>query len=78
MVMVKVSSKGQIVLPKAIREKFGIKEGDELEVIDFGDEIVIVPVKKGLKLRGLVKFEKPVREVLQEIRKEEEEMEARG
>ncbi|WP_297548246.1 AbrB/MazE/SpoVT family DNA-binding domain-containing protein [Thermococcus sp.] len=77
MVTVKVSSKGQIVLPKAIREKFGIKEGDELEVLDFGDEIVIVPVKKDLKLRGLVKFEKPVREILQEIRKEEEELEAR-
>lgn len=30
MTTVKVSSKGQIVLPKAIREKFGIKEGDEL------------------------------------------------
>ncbi|WP_297457858.1 AbrB/MazE/SpoVT family DNA-binding domain-containing protein [Thermococcus sp.] len=77
MVTVKVSSKGQIVLPKAIREKFGIKEGDELEVLDFGDEIVIVPVKKDLKLRGLVKFEKPVREILQEIRKEEEELEVR-
>ncbi|WP_297506116.1 AbrB/MazE/SpoVT family DNA-binding domain-containing protein [Thermococcus sp.] len=77
MTIVKVSSKGQIVLPKAIREKFGIKEGDELEILDFGDEIVIVPVKKGLKLRGLVKFEKPVREILREIRKEEEELEAR-
>ncbi len=77
MVTVKVSSKGQIVLPKAIRERFGIKEGDELEVLDLGDEIVIVPVKKGLKLRGLVRFEKPVREILHEIRKEEEELEAR-
>ena len=76
MVTVKVSSKGQIVLPKIIREKFGIKEGDELEVLDFGDEIVIVPVKKGLKLRGLVKFEKPVRDVLREIKKEEEGLEA--
>jgi len=77
MVTVKVSSKGQIVLPKAIREKFGIKEGDELEVLDFGNEIVIVPVKKDLKLRGLVKFEKPVKEILREIRKEEEELEAK-
>ncbi len=75
MTTVKVSSKGQIVLPKAIREKFGIKEGDELEVLDFGDEIVIVPLKKGLKLRGLVKFEKPVKEILREVRAEEEELE---
>jgi len=75
MTTVKVSSKGQIVLPKSIREKFGIKEGDELEVLDFGDEIVIVPLKKGLKLRGLVKFEKPVKEILREVRAEEEELE---
>jgi len=75
MTTVKVSSKGQIVLPKAIRKKFGIKEGDELEVLDFGNEIVIVPIKKGLKLRGLVKFEKPTKEILREIRAEEEELE---
>jgi len=75
MTTVKVSSKGQIVLPKSIREKFGIKEGDELEVLDFGDEIVIVPLKKDLKLRGLVKFEKPVKEILREVRAEEEELE---
>ncbi|MFA4641398.1 AbrB/MazE/SpoVT family DNA-binding domain-containing protein [Pyrococcus kukulkanii] len=36
MVTVKVSSKGQIVIPKVIREKFGIREGDELEILDFG------------------------------------------
>ncbi len=75
MTTVRVSSKGQIVLPKAIREKFGIKEGDELEVLDFGNEIVIVPIKKGLKLRGLVKFEKPAKEILREIRAEEEKLE---
>jgi len=75
MTTVKVSSKGQIVLPKAIREKFGIKEGDELEVLDFGNEIVIVPIKKDIKLRGLVKFEKPAKEILQEIRAEDEELE---
>ncbi len=75
MTTVKVSSKGQIVLPKAIREKFGIKEGDELEVLDFGNEIVIVPVKKDVNLRGLVKFEKPVKEILREIRAEEKELE---
>ncbi|MDI3474897.1 MAG: hypothetical protein PWQ79_726 [Thermococcaceae archaeon] len=77
MVTVKVSSKGQIVLPKSIREKFGIRPGDEVEVLDFGDEIVIVPIKKDMKLRGLVKFEKSVKEILKETRAEEEELEAR-
>ncbi|MCO6040373.1 AbrB/MazE/SpoVT family DNA-binding domain-containing protein [Thermococcus alcaliphilus] len=77
MVTVKVSSKGQIVLPKSIREKFGIKAGDEVEILDFGDEIVLIPIKKGVKLRGLVKFDKPAKEILREVRKEEEELEAR-
>jgi AbrB family looped-hinge helix DNA binding protein len=77
MVAVKVSSKGQIVLPKSIREKLGINPGDEVEVLDFGNELVIVPIKKGVKLRGLVKFEKSVKEILKETREEEEELEAR-
>ena len=77
MTTVKVSSKGQIVLPKSIREKFGIKEGDELEVLDFGDEIVIVPVKKSINLMGILKFDKPLKEVMREVRAEEEELEVR-
>jgi AbrB family looped-hinge helix DNA binding protein len=77
MTTVKVSSKGQIVLPKAIREKFGIKEGDELEVLDFGNEIVIVPVKKDIELMGILKFDKPLKEIMREVRAEEEELEAR-
>lgn len=77
MTTVKVSTKGQIVLPKVIREKFGIKEGDELEVLDFGNEIVIVPVKKGIELMGILKFDKPLKEIMKEVRAEEEELEAR-
>jgi AbrB family looped-hinge helix DNA binding protein len=77
MVTVKVSSKGQIVLPKSLREKFGINPGDEVEILDFGNEIVLVPLKRGIKLRGLVKFEKSVKEMLKEVRAEEEELEAR-
>ncbi|WP_457753425.1 AbrB/MazE/SpoVT family DNA-binding domain-containing protein [Thermococcus sp.] len=76
MTTVKVSSKGQIVLPKAIREKFGIKEGDELEVLDFGDEIVIVPVKRNIDLMGILKFDKPLNQIMKEIRAEEEKLEA--
>ncbi|MBO8174772.1 MAG: AbrB/MazE/SpoVT family DNA-binding domain-containing protein [Thermococcus sp.] len=77
MVTVKVSSKGQIVLPKSIREKFGIKAGDEVEILDLGNELIIVPIKKDIKLRGLVKFDKPVIEILKEVREEEEKLEAK-
>jgi len=46
MTSVKVSTKGQIVLPADIRKKYGIEEGGEVEILDFGKEIVIVPVPK--------------------------------
>ncbi|ASJ15706.1 AbrB family transcriptional regulator [Thermococcus chitonophagus] len=72
MVTVKVSSKGQIVIPKVIREKLGIREGDELEILDFGNEIVIVPIKRNINLKGILKLEKPVKEIMEEVRKEEE------
>lgn len=41
---VKVSSKGQLVLPAEIRRKYEIEAGKEVEILDFGGEIVIVPV----------------------------------
>ena len=77
MVTVKVSSKGQLVLPKSIRERFGIEPGDEVEIIEMGNELILVPIKKGTKLRGLVKFDKPVKDILDEARKEEAELEAK-
>ena len=42
----RVSSKGQFVLPARLRRKYGIDPGEEVDVIDFGDEIVLVPVPK--------------------------------
>ena len=36
-----VSSKGQIVLPKNIREEFGLKEGDRVSVQVEGDHVSI-------------------------------------
>ncbi|RLF78410.1 AbrB/MazE/SpoVT family DNA-binding domain-containing protein [Thermococci archaeon] len=77
MVTVKVSSKGQLVLPKSIRERFGIEPGDEVEIIEMGNELILVPIKKGTKLRGLVTFDKSIKEILDEARKEEAELEAK-
>jgi AbrB family looped-hinge helix DNA binding protein len=43
MVKVKASSKGQIVIPKEIREKLGIRPGSILNVTLEGNKIVIEP-----------------------------------
>ncbi len=39
----KLSSKGQIVLPKAVRDANGWTAGTELEVINRGSEVVLRP-----------------------------------
>jgi AbrB family looped-hinge helix DNA binding protein len=40
---VKVSSRGQVVLPKEIRQKFDIKRGDTIVFILEGDAVRIFP-----------------------------------
>jgi AbrB family looped-hinge helix DNA binding protein len=36
--------KGQIVIPAALRRKYGIKDGTKIIVTDIGDAIVLKPV----------------------------------
>jgi len=47
-VEVKVSNKFQIVIPKEIRERLGIREGDRLLVSIDGDHIRIVRAPKSM------------------------------
>jgi len=77
MALVKLSSKGQIVIPKAIREKLGLtpKKRVMLKLVDDHAEIKPVPDAKKA-LRGVLKG-KPsmsralVREHLSEVRRDE-------
>ena len=64
----KVSTKGQLVLPARIRRKYGISPGKEVEVLDFGYEIVIVapPQSRG---RGMLKFRGNPLELVAEARR---------
>lgn len=49
MEVVKVSSKGQIVIPKSLREKLGIKEGEYLLIFSRGDVIVMKKLNIGVE-----------------------------
>jgi AbrB family looped-hinge helix DNA binding protein len=78
----RVSSKGQVVLPSALRKSMGIKDGDEFEV--FGDKETIVlkkidkealerefkaivaPIRKRIKDRGITK--KDLKKIIKEVR----------
>lgn len=42
---VKLSSKGQFILPKAIRDRHHWETGTEFIIIDQGDELVIKPCR---------------------------------
>jgi AbrB family looped-hinge helix DNA binding protein len=43
---VKVTRQCQTTIPKAIRKKYMISEGDKIIYIDLGDHVAILPVSK--------------------------------
>ena len=49
-----VTSKGQVTVPKKLREKFGIHSQDKIEFSVAGDHIILKPVKTLQDLRGCV------------------------
>jgi AbrB family looped-hinge helix DNA binding protein len=71
---VQVRRYGRIVLPKRVREKYGIKEGVRLIVVESIGRICLVPVNKYENpteaLYGSVKFEKPIDEPKQVAREQ--------
>jgi len=71
---VKVSPKGQIVIPKEFRDKFGIKEGEEV-VVEESRKGVLVMRKEKNPVKVMVglferKTKKSSVELVREIRKE--------
>ena len=52
MVQARITSKGQITVPKAVRDHLGVREGDVLAFQFAGDQVLIVPVRR----RSLLDF----------------------
>ncbi len=57
LIATKVSTKGQVVIPKELREALGIKPGDELLMVRSGDRIIVMKKPESFveALRGLGK-----------------------
>ncbi len=68
---VKLSQKGWVVIPAVMREKYGLKPGANLQVVDYGGVLAIVPafkdpVKQGA---GMLKGEDSLTQVMVEEHK---------
>lgn len=51
----RVSSKYQVVIPKDVRERAGVKVGQEFQVVAKGGLITLVPDKPIAAMRGFVR-----------------------
>ena len=41
----KVSARGRIVIPKPLREKYGLGKGAQVQVVDYGGVLALVPLQ---------------------------------
>jgi AbrB family looped-hinge helix DNA binding protein len=54
-VTTRISTKGQVVLPHAIRKKMNLRAGDQLEARIEGERIVLIPRKKRSRKGRIIK-----------------------
>jgi AbrB family looped-hinge helix DNA binding protein len=67
MEIIKLSTKGQLVLPKAARDAHGLKPGSELAIDYSGDEIRLKPIRRAgakrsysvAEVAGFIKYQGP-------------------
>ena len=62
------TTKGQIVIPSALRRKYGIKVGTKILVYDDGERIILRPVTEQYlqKLQGALKGQGALKVLLEE------------
>ncbi len=57
-----LTSKGQITLPKSVRDRLGVEAGDRIEFIESEEGFLVVPATRDIRsLKGIVgRPDKPV------------------
>lgn len=75
--MITLSGKGQIVIPKQIRQKYNLRQGDRFMVKDENGKIILEPMERYplLQLRGAFKGKRRLTQILLQERRLEK---ARG
>lgn len=51
---VTVSPKFQVVIPRSVRERLGIRAGQRVQMIPYEDRIEVVPVRPAREMRGFL------------------------
>lgn len=74
-----VSTKGSIVIPQELREKYGIRPASRVEVLDIGGRVMILPVPDNpiRAARGTLRFRGSTLNTLQQFRRLEQQREKR-
>ncbi len=69
----RVSAKGWVVIPRELRERYGIKKGDTVQIVDYGGVLAIVPVPEDPihESCGMLRGGTSLTEALLEFRREE-------
>jgi len=52
---VTVSTKFQVVIPRAVREQLRVKPGQKMRVIAYDDKVILIPVRPIKEARGSLK-----------------------
>ena len=52
---VTVSTKYQVVIPRKVRQSLNIQPGQKMQVIEYGNHIVMIPVRPIKEARGSLK-----------------------
>ena len=73
----KISQKGWVVIPAELRKKYHLEPGDEVELVDYGGVIALVPLLKDPVRQGfgIIKDGPSLTQALLEERKQERERE---
>ena len=73
--LVKVTNRGMITIPANLRKKYGLKDGDQVIVIEDEGMLRIVPVESIESLQNRALSTKEMVEILKRSREEELELE---
>ena len=65
----RITRQGQTTIPKHLREKYGLGEGDEVTYIDLGGQIILLPKPRD-PIEALKKIKVETEKTVFEIKKE--------